>query len=199
MKFVIAFGLMAVYAVVLLITYTVHAWYLPVDVVLFSAIIDAGVAAVICLSVLLLVTRIRQLFSSLEIVLIVFVWLLGGYSFAISVPTVLDRSLSFYILEKLDQRGGGIELARISDVFTQEYLREFRLVEVRLTEQLESGTVVIEDGCVRLTPWGENLATISSYLRSAWLPRHRLLGDGYSSDLTTPLDQKNVKVLDYEC
>ena len=51
------------------------------------------------------------------------VWLLLGYILAISVPTVLDRSLSFYILEKLQQRGGGIQQSRFNEVFTLDMPR----------------------------------------------------------------------------
>ncbi|WP_216074005.1 hypothetical protein, partial [Acinetobacter baumannii] len=79
-------------------------------------------------------------FSRLELIQLAAIWLLGGYVFAISVPTVIDRSLSFYILEKLQQRGGGIREDAFRQVFTEEYVREHHLVEVRLTEQLQSGT-----------------------------------------------------------
>jgi hypothetical protein len=78
--------------------------------------------------------------ASFERAQLLVIMLLAGYALAISVPTVIDRSLSFYILEKLQQRGGGIRYAAFEQVFTQEYLKEHRLVDVRLTEQLESGT-----------------------------------------------------------
>ena len=190
---------MVAFAVVLLVVYTLHAWYFPVNVVLYSAVFDSFVATAICAALLFMLRPIRSVFSATAKILILAVWLLGGYAFAISVPTVLDRSLSFYILEKLDQRGGGILHGRFSQVFTQEYLTEYRLVDVRLTEQLESGTVVIEDGCVRLTSWGEQLASISRFLRQNWLPKQRLLAGTYSSQLTEPLKvQPNVR-LGYEC
>jgi hypothetical protein len=85
------------------------------------------------------------------------VWLLAGSIFAIAVPTVIDRSLSFYILEKIQQRRGGIQLSRFDELFTEEYMKEHRVVDVRVTEQLESGAVIIDDGCVRLTKRGERL------------------------------------------
>jgi hypothetical protein len=33
-------------------------------------------------------------------------------------------------------------------------MKEARLVDIRLTEQLDSGTIVIKSGCVRLTDHG---------------------------------------------
>jgi hypothetical protein len=47
--------------------------------------------------------------SRLEFTLSLLVSLLVGVNFAISIPTVIDRSLSAYIFEKLAQRGGAIQ------------------------------------------------------------------------------------------
>ena len=102
------------------------------------------------------------------------------------MPTVIDRSLSFYILEKLQQRGGGIKQDSFEQIFTQEYVKEYRLVDVRLTEQLQSGTIIIENGCVKLTEKGERVANFGRYFRKHWLPKERLLMGKYTDDLTDP-------------
>ena len=109
-----------------------------------------------------------------------------GYTLALSIPAVIDRSLSFYILEKLQQRGGGILLDRMPEVFIREYMKEHHLVDVRMTEQLEAGTVAIHDGCVRLTPWGDSMATASRFYRLHFLPTRRLLMGTYSAALVDP-------------
>jgi hypothetical protein len=114
------------------------------------------------------------------------------------VPTVIDRSLSFYILEKLQQRGGGIKLDAFDQVFTQEYVKEHRLVDVRLTEQQQSGTVEIKDGCVKLTAWGQTIASSSRYFRAHFLPKQRLLMGKYSDDLTDPF-RNSAERTDYRC
>lgn len=171
--------------VLLVVVYYVNISGFRVNVVFYSAIADGVVAAIVAGIVLFSVGYFRVL-GGFEKLLLIIIWLLVGYSLAISVPTVIDRSLSFYILEKLQQRGGGIKLESFEQVFTQEYVREHRLVDVRLTEQLESGTINIENGCVRLTKKGEDLASISRYFRKHWLPRERLLMGKYSDDLTDP-------------
>jgi len=106
--------------------------------------------------------------------------------------------LSFYILEKIQQRGGGIQQARFKEVFTEEYLPEHRLVDVRLTEQLESGTIRIVDGCVVLTERGHQLATFSRAFRMHLLPKRRLLMGKYSDDLTDPFRSSGASP-GYEC
>lgn len=181
----------------LLLVYYVHMRHFRVDVVLYASILDALIALVVVFSVLLLLKWFRD-FSRLELIQLALIWLLGGYVFAISIPTVIDRSLSFYILEKLQQRGGGIREDAFRQVFTEEYVREHHLVEVRLTEQLRSGTVELHDGCVVLTARGERLASFSRFYRQNLLPTHRLLMGQYTDALTDPFRDSHMPV-DYRC
>jgi hypothetical protein len=188
--------LTAVYVVLLLGIHFLHVRFFSVDVVFYAAMGDALLAAVLT-GLLLLLPALRR-FTLTEKVLLVMVWLLGGYGFAISVPTVIDRSLSFYILEKLDQRGGGIRQDAFQDVFTKEYMVEHRLVDVRLTEQESSGTVRIEHGCVLLTDKGRRVAAMSRFYRQHFLPKQRLLLGKYSDDLTDPFRHSRQDVT-YQC
>lgn len=183
---------------VLGVTYVVHATQLRVDVVFYSALLDALVATVICALALAGWVRKRRAFSALEACQLVLIWALLGYVFAISVPTVIDRSLSFYILEKLEQRGGGIRADAMASVFVDEYLHEHRLVDVRLTEQMQSGTLVIENGCVLLTDKGRRIAAASRWFRTHLLPKQRLLMGEYSDALTDPF-RASAASKDYAC
>ncbi len=197
MKYLKLLGATALFGILLLVIYVVHVRYVPVNVVFYSAILDDVLATGLALLLLAALGWLRS-FSRFEIAQMVCIWLLLGYSFAISVPTVIDRSLSFYILEKLQQRGGGIKLDAFDQVFTQEYVKEHRLMDVRLTEQQQSGTVVIRNGCVVLTEWGQTIATTSRFFRNHFLPKQRLLMGEYSDDLTDPF-RNSVKRVDYQC
>ena len=187
----------AMYTLLLLAIYVLHVRYVPVNVVFYSAVLDAVLATILA-ATLIATVRWFKVFTRFETLQLCCVWLLIGYSFAISVPTVIDRSLSFYILEKLQQRGGGIKLDAFEQVFTQEYVKEHRLVDVRLTEQQQSGTVEIKDGCVKLTAWGQTIASSSRYFRAHFLPKQRLLMGKYSDDLTDPF-RNSVERVDYQC
>ncbi|WP_238149600.1 hypothetical protein [Dyella jiangningensis] len=187
----------AVFVVVLLATYVIHSLYLRVNVVFYSAILDGIIATTLC-SALLWGGHWFKVLGPVEKLQLIVIWLLLGYGFAISVPTVLDRSLSFYILEKMEQRGGGIRENAFEQVFTKEYVKEDRLVDVRLTEQLQSGTIVIRDGCVLLTDKGRRLASISRFFRNNLLPKHRLLMGTYTDTLTDPFRDSTSDV-DYRC
>jgi len=182
---------------ILLVIYIIHARFFFVDVVFYSALQDVVVAAVISVILVYLLPQFR-IIENAERVLLCLIWLLGGYAFAISVPTVIDRSLSFYLLEKLEQRGGGIKQAALEGVIAGEFMQEYRVLDARLTEQLESGTIVIEEGCVRLTGKGKRVAWLSAAFRASFLPKHRQLLGEYSADLTTPhLRSRNI--VDYQC
>lgn len=197
MKYLKFFTLIFVFAIALMAIYVIHSRFFKVDVVFYSAIADGVLAALVTLIVASTIKwfGIFSIFEKLQIFLIC---LLLGYAFAISVPTVIDRSLSMYILEKLQQRHGGIQLAAFDVVFKEEYMKEHRLVDIRLTEQQQSGTIVIENGCVKLTDWGQFVAKTTTWIRQNLLPKNRLIGDTYSSDLTSPM-RNSTERTDYLC
>ena len=197
MKFTTAAWTSLLFALLACVVYYVHVQWFRVDVVLYDAMLDAAIAAA-AMTLLLFVQRRFRIFSGFEKTLLGVIWLLAGFLAALAIPAVIDRSLSFYILEKLQQRGGGIQQSRFEEVFTREYVKEHRLVDVRLTEQQVSGTVVIENGCVKLTERGQRLADFSRFFRTHLLPKQRLIAGNYSDDLTDPF-RHSAAAPDYAC
>ena len=190
MKIILYFKTIIFFLIVLVSTYTIHITFFSIDVIFYAAITDVIIATLISLLFL------RKLdFSVIEKIQQTTIFILLGYAIAISVPTVIDRSLSFYILEKLQQRNGGIRLSEFDKVFTSEYMKEHHLIAVRITEQKQSGTIEIRDGCVRLTPKGSMVATMSTLFRKHFLPKSRLLIDSYTDELTEPF--RNSTPIDY--
>ncbi|MHC8604045.1 hypothetical protein ACYVVD_02660 [Arenicellales bacterium IMCC58067] len=187
----------AVYVAVLVPIYYVHSQYGKVDVVFYAALFDAALAVAVTTVILFLLPYFSN-FSIFEKLLLTTVFVLSGYILAISVPTVIDRSLSFYILEKLQQRGGGVRLDKFNYIFTNEYMREHRLVDVRLTEQEASGTISIDGDCVNLTKKGATIASVGQYFRRNILPKKRLLRGEYTDALTDPFQSSDILV-DYLC
>lgn len=186
-----------VFFLLLLLFYYLHISFFKVDVVFYSAVFDAVIATLFA-AIILTGINYFSLFNLFEKFQMIMIWLLCGYILAISVPTVIDRSLSFYILEKIQQYGGGIQLDKFEELFTKGYAKEHRLVDVRLTEQEESGTVTIKDGCVRLTERGRYLANFSRFFRQNLLPKQRLLMGQYTDDLTNPFRHSEIG-LGYAC
>jgi hypothetical protein len=186
-----------IFIFLLLLVYYSHITFFNVNVLFYSAVADAiGATFLACL--ILLTASYFRVFNWFEKTQLIIIWMLLGYAFAISIPTVIDRSLSFYLLEKIHQRGGGIKLNGFEYVFTREYVKEHRLVNVRLTEQLESGTIKINNGCVTLTEKGRGVVLFSRMFRRNFLPKHRLLMGVYSDDLIDPF-KSSTSNINYLC
>ena len=198
MKAIQSIFAVALFLIIYFLLYLVGVNFVEIDVV-FYASLKIAVLAVIVSWVLLYKMKFFRALEGFEKKQLVAIFALLGYIIAISVPTVIDRSLSFYILEKLQQRGGGIEFGKFNYIFTSEYMREHRLVDVRLTEQVASGTIIIQpNGCVRLTRKGEIIATFGQFFRKNLLPKHRLLMGEYTDQLTDPFKRSDEHP-DYLC
>ena len=185
MKYKICFAATSSFLFILFLTYWIHITFFKIDVIFYAALVDGLIATIITFVIFLSSKKFRAC-TSIEKLLLAIVWVLTGYIFAISVPTVLDRSLSFYTLEKLQQRGGGIKYSAFEGIYASEYIKEHRLADVRLTEQLSSGTIVIENDCVKLTKLGDRLASFSRFFRANLLPKRRLLMNKYTDELVDP-------------
>jgi small basic protein len=190
--------LIALCLLAFLIVNATHFLFLPVRVVLYDALLDAVVAIVVVAALLFALARQKLPTSAMETGLALSIGFLIAVIFAILVPTVIDRSLSVYILEKLDQRGGGIKQEALEGVLKQEYFVEQRLVDIRLTEQLNSGTVTIASGCIKLTPWGKAIVRFTEFYRKTLLPKKREIMGTFTDDLTDPF-RHSSPVASYTC
>jgi hypothetical protein len=86
----------------------------------------------------------------------------------------------------------------MNEIFVKEYMPEYRLMDVRMTEQLSSGTLTIEDGCVQLTPRGKRIVGLTRFYRAKILPKKRVLMGEVTSDLTDPF-RNGASAVDYRC
>ena len=197
MKFYKSLFATILFLIISISVYYIHITYFKVNVVLYSALADGVISTIFC-TIILSVMGYFAIFNAFEKFQLSFAWFLIAYILAISVPTVIDRSLSFYILEKLQQRGGGIKLDAFELIFAKEYTKEHHLVEVRITEQSQSGTIVIENGCIKLTEKGNKLATFSRFFRKNLLPKKRLLMGEYTDVLTDPFKFSDINS-NYAC
>jgi hypothetical protein len=182
--------------VVFIATYCIHVYFFNVNVVLYSSLLDILIAALI----FLFISNKFSLFSyftKIEFILLLVISIQFSYIFCITLPTIIDRSLSIYLLEKIDQRGGSIQKDKISNIIISEYLTEHHVSDVRITEQLNSGTIVKDDNCLYLTKKGRVVVRFTQFFRKNLLPKHRLIGDSYSDALINPLKESSRK--EYSC
>jgi len=179
------------YLFIYALIYLVHINFFIVNVIFYSALLDSFIALIIFLACFVS-TRVFKKFSNSESCMLFLILLLIGYSFSISLPTVIDRSLSFYFLEKIKQHDGAINRNAMSEIFINDYMIEYKLVEMRLTEQLRSGTIEMLDDCIVLTKRGYLVTKFSSFFRRNFLANKRLILDEYTDQLTDPLQNSLV-------
>jgi len=197
MKLICFFLYTFIYVLILILTYFIHVNFLKVDVLFYAAIQDVIIACLIFSLPLFCLDKFL-IFNSFEKILTITIFTLFGYVLAISIPALIDRSLSFYILEKLMESGVGIRRSKFDDLFIKDFVRQYHMIDVRLTEQLKSGTITIENGCVMLTEKGNYIASFSGNFRHHWLPKERLLNSNYIKSNSNTAYQ-NVIRSDYLC
>ena len=190
-KFILLTLSILLYLAIFLSIYLVHINFFAVQVILYSALLDSLIALIV-FAALAFSLKHRFDLDFFESIVIMLLLSLIGYSLSLSLPTVIDRSLSFYFLEKIEQHNGSIEKASMRDIFINDYIDEYKLVEIRITEQLESGTIQLDGSCITLTKRGYLIAKFSNFFRKNLLANRRLILDDYSNHLTNPLGNSSV-------
>lgn len=197
-KLLYSLGIFLVFVIVFAAINTLHSQYFPVRVVLYDALLDAAIALAITAIFVLAYKRFNELLSKLEISQMLAISFLVGVLYSLTFPTIIDRSLSVYILEKIAQRGGAIRQDALDEIIKKEFFPEHQLIKIRLTEAINSGTVTVENNCIRLTQRGQRIASFTRFFRSNVLPKKREVMGQFSDDLTDPF--RNSKILvPFEC
>ncbi|WP_370309764.1 hypothetical protein [Sphingobium abikonense] len=92
-------------------------------------------------------------------------------SFLIVFPVTFDRSITMFLLARIERQDGQLDARSLEQVFVREYLGDLRQIDRRITEQSLSGTIRVERGRIHITPQGRRL------LKGA-----RLLGGWFRAD-----------------
>lgn len=92
-------------------------------------------------------------------------YLLVSYSFVITIPALLDRSISIFIIATVAQSGpGGADVESIQRRFLAGYVGGTSTVEKRLEEQLASGDMTEDGGIYRITDRGRFVYSTNVFL-----------------------------------
>ena len=84
-----------------------------------------------------------------------FTYVLLGYSFVITGPSLLDRSISTYVISAVAHSAGeGVDLGTLHTLFIQGYIEGTKTVERRLNEQIITGNIIHNNGSYFITDRG---------------------------------------------
>lgn len=145
-----------------------HGRVLGMTVILYGSVLDAALA-ILGTALLFHFMRFRRswdlepifFFSSLFLALVIY---------CIMVPTLVDRSLSVFVLETVEQKKR-IDESKLEGVILSRYLKEMDVTNQRIQEQLASGTIVRRGNEYVLSPWGHTIVEITRFYKENLLPR----------------------------
>lgn len=81
--------------------------------------------------------------------------------FLVLFPVTFDRSVTMFLLARIEQRDGQLDEAALNRIFLKEYVGDMRQIHRRVEEQALSGNILVEAGRIRLTPRGRQLMSTS--------------------------------------
>lgn len=87
------------------------------------------------------------------------------YSFNITIPALLDRSISYYIIGVTANEGDS-NLEQYKTAFLKGFINNNGAIEKRLNEQVISGNVVCMDGACRLSDRGYMIYKANIFMAS---------------------------------
>lgn len=77
--------------------------------------------------------------------------------FLIVFPVTFDRSVTMFLLARIEQQDGRLDARDLERIFVADYLGTLRQIDRRVEEQALSGNILVTDGRIRLTPQGKRL------------------------------------------
>ncbi len=77
--------------------------------------------------------------------------------FLVLFPVTFDRSISMFLLARIEQADGQLDARALEAAFTREYLVDMRQIDRRVTEQTLSGNIEVRQGRIHMTPRGKAL------------------------------------------
>ncbi len=139
-----------VFMIVFLVLFTLDRQIFERPIIFYDALFCIGLTAVLIIVLYIayvVYKRPRKLgiFRHTPAALAVFV--LAAYSFSITVPALIERSISLFIVSQVAATGQqGVSLKELQDVFYSDYILRNEAIPKRLEEQALSGNLTIVDG-----------------------------------------------------
>lgn len=164
-----------------LVTYILNRQIIASEIVFYDGLICVFVVAIVLgLIWIVLVGRAQRAGVTPSQTLwrmpqAIILYLLIGYAFVITVPALLDRSISYFILNSVSANGArGATKEEISKLFYEDYVIAQDAVGKRLHEQIVSGNVTRKDDHYVATARGRMIYTIHQSLIHVFNtdPRH---------------------------
>ena len=150
----------------------IHFYFFNVNVILYTLLFDLIISLLVVVIGLAVINKNFYLNKNLLITILFLIatsQTLVIYAFV--VPTAIERSLSVYLLEKLESNKGALSISDFNIIAKKEYFNDMKVVETRINEQITTGSIIIDSGKVVLTDKGKALIKVFSFIKKYLLPQ----------------------------
>ena len=152
------FGLLLIiYVILFIVVYVIWRKINPDPIVYYNGLIILLGSTFVFSILTFLLLRARPDLELLKLIafpsLVCFLFL--GYSFVITIPSLLDRSISIYLIGTVASAGNeGYSVEKIQKVFEMGYINGTTAIQKRLDEQVASGNMTRSEDIFSITPRG---------------------------------------------
>ncbi len=156
-------GLLALtYAMSVMAGFLIYIWLIRspllsgVGILFYRGALLAGIAVLLLLTGAVILRRRLRLDAS-TIVGAGALSLAFNICFLIVFPVTFDRSITMFLLARIERQDGALDARALEEVFAHEYLGDMRQIDRRIAEQSLSGNIRVIGGHIVLTTQGRRL------------------------------------------
>ena len=131
-----------VFLLVYILVFTLERQIFARDIIFYDALLCLGLttATLVMLWLAGAFARLSGAAGAGRIPLAIVLFLSLGYAFAITVPALIDRSISFFMITQVVESGDeGVTREDLEERFIQQYVLDYGAIPRRLQEQLRTG------------------------------------------------------------
>jgi glucan phosphoethanolaminetransferase (alkaline phosphatase superfamily) len=149
----------------------IHFQFFYPKVILYSLILDIIITVLIILIILFLFNR-SFYFSKNLLLTFFFIFAITQslIVYSLVIPTVVDRSLSIYLLNYL-KNNKPLKMSELTKIAQDNYIVDMQVIETRVNEQLATGSIIVNNDEITLTNKGKKLLLIFSFVKKYLLPK----------------------------
>ncbi|MCI4590264.1 hypothetical protein MOK15_09160 [Sphingobium sp. BYY-5] len=129
-----------------------------IDILFYRGVAVAAIGALLMLLILGVLLR-RLMLEPATLVGAVALSLAFNICFLITFPVTFDRSITIFLLARIERQDGQLDARGLQRVYVQEYLGDMRQIDRRIEEQSLSGNIRVEQGRIHITAQGRRLLT----------------------------------------
>jgi len=135
----------------------VSPFFSATPILFYRGIVAAAVTAPLLALFLAIVRRRASWLDLSTIVGAMALSLAFNISFLIVLPVTFDRSVTMFLLARIEREDGLLDRAALEQVYIREYLGDMHQIDRRIQEQRLSGNIRVEQGRIHMTAQGKRL------------------------------------------